>query len=96
MKFIMLLRDPVEQFQLNYQFRMHYNFTGYTRDSLAKFVNMSFFEINSFCNSLLKQRLQHRIIWITYCACLDRMLAIYEVLYPVHIHLVEMHALLCT
>ena len=89
MKFIMLLRDPVERFQSNYQFRLHYNFTGYNRS----LVNISFFvnkEIKNFHNALLKRRLDPNTAQdhLNNLLCMFRpgINAIYEGLYPVHVH----------
>ena len=90
MKFIMLLRDPVERFQSNYQFRVHYKFNGYTKNSL---VNISFFvnkEIKNFHNALLKQRLDPNTAQdhLNNLLCMFKpgRNAIYEGLYPVHVH----------
>ena len=89
MKFIMLLRDPVERFQSNYQFRLHYNFTGYNRN----LVNISFFvnkEIKKFHNALLKRKLDPNTAQdhLNNLLCMFKpgKNAIYEGLYPVHVH----------
>ena len=90
MKFIMLLRDPVERFQSNYQFRVHYKFNGYTKDSP---VNISFFvnkEIKNFHNALLERRLDPNTAQdhLNNLLCMFKPggNAIYEGLYPVHVH----------
>ena len=89
MKFIILLRDPVERFQSNYQFRVHYNFTGYNRSQ----VNISYFvnkEIKNFHNALLKRRLNPNTAQnhLNNLLCMFKpgKNTIYEGLYPVHVH----------
>ena len=89
MKFIILLRDPVERFQSNYQFRVHYNFTGFNRS----LVNISFFvnkEIKNFHNALLKRKLHPNTAQdhLNNLLCMFKpgINAIYEGLYPVHVH----------
>ena len=89
MKFIMLLRDPVERFQSNYQFRVHYNFTGYNRSlaNISYFVNR---EIKNFHNALLKRRLNPNTaqdhLNNLLCMYMPGSNAIYEGLYLVHVY----------
>lgn len=89
MKFIVLLRDPVERFQSNYRFRVHNRFPTYTKDSM----NMTYFvnrEINNFYNAILKQGLDINTVQNhlndLLCLFIPSMNAIYEGLYLVHLH----------
>ena len=89
MKFIVLLRDPVERFQSNYRFRVHVGFPGYNINhiNMAYFVNR---EIRNFYNAIQKQGLDIN----TTQSHLNELLclfepsknAIYEGLYLVHLH----------
>lgn len=89
MKFIMLLRDPVERFQSNYRFRVHSGFPAYIKDR----INMSYFvnrEMNNFHNAILKQGLDintaQNHLNDMLCMFIPSMNAIYEGLYLVHLH----------
>ena len=89
MKFIVLLRDPVERFQSNYRFRVHAGFPAYIKNrmNISQFVDREF---NSFYDSLLKQRLDINTtqddLNDLLCAFIPSKNAIYEGLYIVHLH----------
>ena len=95
MKFIVLLRDPVERFQSNYQFRVHNKlYIGNRRKTTD--LNMSWFvnkEINNFYiatseNGLDNNTMQDHLNDL-FCIFNKYKLpnAIYEGLYLVHLHL---------
>ena len=89
MKFIVLLRDPVERFQSNYRFRVHAGFPAYVKNRM----NMSYFvnrEINSFHNAILRRELdvdtaQNHLNDLL-CLFVPSINTIYEGLYLVHLH----------
>ena len=89
MKFIVLLRDPVERFQSNYRFRVHTGFAAYIKNR----INMSYFvdrEINRFYHALLGRGLDPNTAQDHYndllCMFVPSINAIYEGLYLVHLH----------
>lgn len=93
MKFIVLLRDPVERFQSNYRFRVHNRFSGYREKDG---VNMSWFvkkEIKDFYDGVHKRGLDIDTMQnhLNDLSCMFRKAitpnAIYEGLYLVHLHL---------
>ena len=93
MKFIMLLRDPVERFQSNYQMRVHYKRYYNLGVHNPKQVNISFFvnkELKNFHNALLERRLDPNTaqdhLNNLLCMFEPARNAIYEGLYPVHVH----------
>ena len=89
MKFIVLLRDPVERFQSNYRFRVHAGFPAYIKNrmNISQFVNREF---NGFYDSLLRQGLDINTtqgdLNDLLCAFVPSKNAIYEGLYIVHLH----------
>ena len=91
-KFILLLRDPVERFQSNYQFCIHNEFFGYHKKDN---VNMSWFvnkEINNFYiathkNGLDIDTMQNHLNDLFCMFIKDIPNAKYEGLYLVHFHL---------
>ena len=92
MKFIMLLRDPVERFQSNYQFRVHYKFFG-SNYNYGRQLNMSIFvnkEIEIFHHALLKRRFNPNATYYhlnnLVCMFCPGESPIYEGLYLVHVH----------
>ena len=89
MKFIVLLRDPVERFQSNYRFRVHTGFSGYRIENQ---MNMSYFverEISNFHNAMLKQGLDIQMAPNHFndllCLFTPSKNAVYEGLYLVHL-----------
>ena len=89
MKFIVLLRDPVERFQSNYRFRVHTGFSAYIKNRM----NMSYFvkrEINNFYNAMLKRGLDVETAQAhlndLLCLFVPSINAVYEGLYSVHLH----------
>ena len=89
MKFIVLLRDPVERFQSNYRFRVHAGFPAYTkgRMNMSQFVNREF---NRFYDGLLRQGLDinttQNDLNDLLCAFVPSLNTIYEGLYIAHLH----------
>ena len=89
MKFIVLLRDPVERFQSNYRFRVHTGFSAYIKNRM----NMSYFverEISNFHNAMLQQGLNIQTAQNHFndllCLFMPSINAVYEGLYLVHLH----------
>ena len=89
MKFIVLLRDPVERFQSNYRFRVHTGFSAYIKNRM----NMSYFvnrEISKFNKAILRQGLDvdtaHNHLNDLLCLFVPSINTIYEGLYLIHLH----------
>ena len=89
MKFIVLLRNPVERFQSNYRFRVHTGFVAYnnTHMNMSRFVNR---EIKNFYHAITKQGLDKNSmqdhINKLLCLFMPSVNVIYEGLYLVHLH----------